>query len=349
MSYSNTESNTLPSSLTRALLEWYDQNARVLPWRTDKEPYHVWLSEIMLQQTGVEVVKEYYLRFLDAFPTIQALAEAEEQKVLKLWEGLGYYSRARNLMRTARIVVEKQSGRFPDTYEEILKLPGVGPYTAGAIASICYEHPIPAVDGNVVRVVTRLADIRAEVTEAVKKHIMTLLEDIYPVGRCGDFTQSLMELGAVVCIPNGMPKCSICPVSDLCIAFKSNDTMSLPVKKQKPAKKTQELTVFHLSFGDETALRRREDSGLLSGLWELPNVSGILNEHEAVKAAAEWGVKPLALIRSSRRSHVFTHVRWDMLCYYIQCGARPSCLSWASRPQLADTYVLPTAFKKLLE
>ena len=339
----------IPGLLPQRLLAWYDSNARTLPWRIDKDPYRVWISEIMLQQTGVAVVKDYYARFLAVFPTIEALAAADEQKVLKLWEGLGYYSRARNLMKTAQVIIRDDGGRFPETYEEILKLPGIGPYTAGAIASICFDQPAPAVDGNVVRVIARIAGIYSEVSNAIKKSITASLKAIYPADRRGDFTQSLMELGAVVCIPNGAPKCASCPVSDLCIAHRDGTVMSLPVKKQKQPKKQQEFTVFLLSCGDSIALWRRGDSGLLAGLWELPNIPGILTDTEAVALAAEWGARPSALLRSSRRSHVFTHIKWDMVCYYIDCAAQANRFMWASRRQLSVMYPLPTAFKKLVD
>jgi A/G-specific adenine glycosylase len=339
----------LPRVLPQRLLAWYGQNARLLPWRKDTDPYHVWLSEIMLQQTGVEVVKAYYTRFLEAFPTVEALSAADGQKVLKLWEGLGYYSRARNLIKTARLITGDCGGRFPELIGDIAKLPGIGPYTAGAIASICFNQPTPAVDGNVLRVIARVAGIEDAVTDSVKKRIAASLEAIYPADRRGDFTQSLMELGAVVCIPNGAPNCAYCPVSDICAAFRDGTALSLPVKKQKQAKRLQALTVFLLSCGGSLALRRRADSGLLAGLWELPNVPGILDETEAVTLAADWGVRPLALKKASRRSHVFTHVKWDMLCYTVECAAQPPGFTWVSREALSDTYALPTAFKKLLD
>jgi A/G-specific adenine glycosylase len=302
----------------------------------------------MLQQTGVSVVKEYYLRFLEAFPTIEALAAADEHKVLKQWEGLGYYSRARSLMKTAQLIVFEYGGRFPDTYEEILKLPGIGPYTAGAIASICFDLSVPAVDGNVVRVIARIAGLHAEVTEALKNSIKASLKEIYPAERRGDFTQSLMELGSVVCVPNGIPKCDACPISGLCKAHRDGTVMSLPAKSQKKAKKQQELTVFLLTCGENIALRRRESKGLLAGLWELPNVSGRLSDHEAIAIAARWGAAPSALTKSLERSHIFTHIKWDMVCYFIECDAMPLCFTWVSRRMLLETYALPTAFKKFL-
>ncbi len=269
--------------------------------------------------------------------------------MLKLWEGLGYYSRARNLMKTARIIVRDCGGRFPETQEEIAKLPGIGPYTAGAIASICFNQAAPAVDGNVVRVIARVMGLDDEVTEAVKKRITAALKAIYPLGRRGDFTQSLMELGAVVCIPNGAPKCAGCPVSGICTANRDGTALSLPVKRRKQEKRQEALTVFLLSCGGSIALRRRADSGLLAGLWELPNAPGSLPDTEAVAVAARWGVKPIALKKAFRRSHVFTHIKWDMLCYTIDCAAQPPCFEWVNRRDLSDTYALPTAFRKLVD
>lgn len=224
----------LQHALPRILLEWYDQNARLLPWRKDCIPYHIWLSEIMLQQTRVEVVKTYYTRFLEEIPTVEELAQTDEQKLLKLWEGLGYYSRARNLQKTARRIVDEYVGHFPETYEQLLKLPGVGPYTAGAIASICFGQPVPAVDGNVLRVISRIMglDDRVKASEG-KKLITASLVEIYPKDRSGDFTQSLMELGATVCLPKGTPKCRICPVSTFCKAFQNNTGLHWSGKQNK--------------------------------------------------------------------------------------------------------------------
>lgn len=339
----------LPAALPKLLLSWYDQNARPLPWRRDRDPYHVWISEVMLQQTGVEAVKKYYNRFLEAFPTIDALANAEEQALLKLWEGLGYYTRAKNLQKAARLIVREYGGLFPDSYEKIAALPGIGPYTAGAIASICFNLPTPAVDGNVIRVITRLAGIPDTVTEAVKKHIADALREIYPPERRGDFTQSLMELGAVVCVPNGPPKCDSCPAGALCKAKKDGTALSLPVKAPKADKRQETRTVFILTCGDRLALRRRDGGGLLAGLWELPNVAGQLDDTAAVAMAAGWGARPTALLKATERRHVFTHVRWDMTCYHIRCITQAPDFVWVTPDELRSTYPLPTAFKKCLD
>jgi A/G-specific adenine glycosylase len=345
----NKDKFALPPELPRLLLDWYDRNARPLPWRRDRDPYRVWVSEVMLQQTGVEVVKEYYARFLEVFPTVERLAEADEAVLLKLWEGLGYYARARNMQKAARTVCDEYGGNFPDTYEALRLLPGVGPYTAGALASICFDLPAPAVDGNVVRVVTRVAGIRDEITDDVKKSIGTALRAVYPQKRRGDFTQSLMELGAVVCLPNGAPKCGICPIAGLCTAKRDGDAAALPIKPKKQPKRQEEHTVFLLKCLGGTALRRREGAGLLGGLWELPNVPGLLGEAEAVGQASRWGVRPAELKKATRRSHVFTHIRWDMVCYEIECLEPAAEFTWAGDGALRDTYSLPTAFRKFLE
>ncbi len=340
----------LSPALPPILLEWYAQNARPLPWRRDSIPYHVWISEIMLQQTRAEVVKAYYIRFLDEIPTVEALAKADEGKLLKLWEGLGYYSRARNLQKAAGMITDEYAGRFPDTYEQLLKLPGVGPYTAGAIASICFHQPVPAVDGNVLRIISRIAGISEPVdTPAMKKRITAALARIYPAGQSGAFTQSLMELGATVCLPNGAPKCGICPLTGLCSALRSDSVSRFPVKPEKKSRKTQKLTVLMLSCRGSLAIRRREKSGLLAGLWEFPNLYEEMDERQAFALAAQWETAPVSITRSARRTHVFTHIQWDMMCYYIDCAAQPACFTWADRASLSQTYALPTAFRMFLE
>ena len=222
----------LYQALPELLLPWYAGTARDLPWRHDREPYHVWLSEIMLQQTRVEAVKGYYNRFLTALPTIEQLANAEENLLLKLWEGLGYYNRVRNLQKAAQIITDEYGGRFPQRYADILALPGIGTYTAGAIASICFEQPTPAVDGNVLRVIARLTEDFAVIdTPQKKREITAALAAVYPAGHCGAFTQSLMELGAVVCVPNGVPNCAACPLEPLCRAHKNGTEQLLPVRR----------------------------------------------------------------------------------------------------------------------
>ncbi len=329
------------------LLPWYEQNKRDLPWRRDREPYHVWLSEIMLQQTRVEAVKGYYARFLEALPTAEALADGEEALLLKLWEGLGYYNRARNLQKATKIVA--QSG-FPDTYEGLLTLPGVGEYTAGAVASICFDRPVAAVDGNVLRVLSRYLADPSPITEAaVKKRAKAALEAVYPVDRPGDFTQALMELGATVCVPNGPPKCEACPLKGQCGAFLEGKTALFPVKAPKKERKTEERTVFLLRCGDKLALEKRPARGLLAGLWQLPNVEGMLSLEQALAQAAAWGCEPHDLVSQRHKKHIFTHITWEIEGFTITCGREDSRFVWATPAQLEEEYALPTAFRQFLE
>ena len=336
--------------LPQRLLPWFRDNARDLPWRQDREPYHVWLSEIMLQQTRVETVKGYYTRFLAALPTVEDLAAAPVEQVQKLWEGLGYYSRAQNLQKAARVIAERYGGSFPDTYEQLLDLPGIGAYTAGAIASICFELPTPAVDGNVLRVIARLTGLDDCVDEPkVKTAVGERLKAVYPTGACGAFTQSLMELGAVVCVPNGEPICDQCPVADLCAARLEGRIREFPIKAEKRARREEELTVFLIRSTDgRIAIRRRPEEGLLAGLWELPHEDGFLDETAALEAVRMLGCEPKELIRQLRRRHIFTHVTWQMRCYELLCR---SCgeLIWASPEDLQSAYALPTAFRQFLE
>lgn len=346
------ENKTEQSVLVRLpehLLPWYDSNARDLPWRHSREPYRVWVSEIMLQQTRVEVVVGYYNRFMEAFPTVQSLAEAEESRVMKLWEGLGYYSRARNLQKAAKIIAYERSGVFPDTAEVLERLPGIGAYTAGAIASICFERPSAAVDGNVLRIITRITADKSPIDlPATKRKIGELLEVIYPKGRCGDFTQALMELGACVCTPKS-PDCSACPVSMLCAARREDAVQKFPVKLPKAEKRVEQRTVFLLRCGEEIAICRREETGLLAGLWQFPNCAGALSAEEAVRQAEQFGAEPFELVRVVHRTHIFTHIRWEMTGYVLDCGARCGGFVWADRKALAETYMLPTAFRIFLK
>ncbi len=336
-------------ALPSRLLPWFSKNARALPWREDKNPYRVWLSEIMLQQTRVEAVRGYFLRFLEAFPDVATLAAADTDAVLKMWEGLGYYSRARNLQKAAQKIMAEHGGSFPSSYKDILALPGVGAYTAGAIASICFEQPTPAVDGNVLRVSARIANSDAPIdSPAVKNAVTAALEKVYPPGRCGDFTQSLMELGAMICTPKS-PKCEACPLSDICLAKQHGTASSLPKKTPKKERRKEEKTVFFFTAEDKVAVRKRDAKGLLAGLWEFPNVEGTLGADEAVKTAAALYVEPGAPTKAKERIHVFTHVEWHMTCYYIPCRNTPPSFVWVNRDELIKDIALPTAFKMFLE
>ena len=336
------------AKLPPALLPWYRQNARDLPWRRNREPYAVWLSEIMLQQTRVEAVRAYYLRFLDAFPTLEALAQAPEEQLLKLWEGLGYYTRARNLQKAAQIIVNEYAGQFPSEYAQIAALPGVGPYTAGAIASICFEAPTPAVDGNVVRSIARITEQFQPLGHPKNKRAIAMaLAEVYPSGAFGDFTQSLMELGATICLPQN-PKCPLCPAQSFCMAYRNGTVDLLPSKEKKRPRRVEERTVFLLNHAGRLALERRQNQGILAGLWQLPNLPGHLSETEALQAAANWGLKPLGIEKAVHKTHVFTHLEWKMVCYSLSCGRATTDFIWASPEELSQTYSLPTAFRIFL-
>lgn len=329
----------LPKELPELLLGWYAAGHRDLPWRRDREPYHVWLSEVMLQQTRVEAVRGYYLRFLAELPDISALAACPPDRLAKLWEGLGYYSRMRNLQKAAQVIVSEYGGVFPQEYEKIRALPGVGDYTAGAVASICFDQPEPAVDGNVLRVLSRVADDPSPVTDAaVKKEYAARLREIYPAGHCCEFTQSLMELGATLCGPNTQPQCTLCPLRAHCLALARGTQLLRPVKAPKKEKRAEEKTVFILRCGEKIA-----------GLWELPNVDGLLSAQEALTQAARWDAHPRELVRASEKTHIFTHIRWKMTGYTIECASECPAFEWAGPERFRQDVALPTAFRMFLE
>lgn len=337
--------------IVEPLLKWYKENARRLPWRENKNPYNVWISEIMLQQTRVEAVIPYYERFLKAFPTVQELAECDEEKLMKLWEGLGYYSRARNLKKAAQMICGEYQGNFPAEFDMVVKLPGIGNYTAGAVCSIAFEKPVAAVDGNVLRVITRLTKNPADITDnRFREEMKKKLEKVYPEGECGDFTQSLMELGAMVCVPNGAPKCGQCPIRKLCMACRENCQMEYPVKKKKAERKIEKKTVFILRCGKETAFRKRGGEGILKEMWELPNEDGHLSEEEIFrwlgqnKLKAEGGPEKL-----NSRKHIFTHIEWHMDNYFIQCENKSDVFTWLEDSRVEQEMALPTAFKKVYD
>ncbi|MCL2588586.1 MAG: A/G-specific adenine glycosylase [Oscillospiraceae bacterium] len=333
-----------------ALLPWYLAHARDLPWRHNQDPYRVWLSEIMLQQTRVEAVRGYYARFLEALPTIHDLSQVDDDKLLKLWEGLGYYNRAKNLKRAACVIMDDYGGVFPQTHKEILALPGIGPYTAGAIASICFGLPYPAVDGNVLRVYTRLlANADCIDLPAVKQQVTDELSEILPATDPATFNQAIMELGAMVCAPNGAPKCELCPLSHLCQSKVAGTQMEYPVRLKKKARRIETKTVFILHTGDTLAVEKRDSEGLLGGLWALPNVPGTLDERAALELVKSWGAEPIELSRMSRKKHIFTHIEWHMTGYYMQCRTQSHRFTWADDDHRTDRVALPTAFRQFLE
>ena len=335
--------------LPALLLPWYRENRRTLPWRADREPYHIWLSEIMLQQTRVEAVKGYYSRFLDALPTIEALANCDDELLHKLWEGLGYYSRVRNLKKAAVVIMEQHGGHFPETYEEILSLPGIGEYTAGAISSIAFDLPTPAVDGNVLRVVSRLLDDPSPIDlPEMKKRVRAQLSEIYPE-EAGDFTQALMELGATLCGPNWKPRCGECPCREICLGHRHGTAEALPIKSPKKEKRQEQRTVFILSCGGRFALQKRPNKGLLAGLWEFPNVSGHLSTTEAISALEAMDLSPREIYREVSRKHIFTHIIWDMKGIYLDISDPAGPFRWFTEDEINTQAALPTAFRLFWE
>ena len=330
------------------LLPWYRENRRELPWRQTLDPYRIWVSEIMLQQTRVEAVKGYYARFLDRLPDIAALASCDDDELHKLWEGLGYYSRVRNLKKAAQVIEERHGGVFPQDHAAVLALPGIGDYTAGAICSIAFARPTPAVDGNVLRVLARLrADEEAIDLPQVKKRVREELAAVYPTDCPGEFTQALMELGATVCVPNGEPKCDLCPCREICQGRESWQT--LPVKLPKRAKKQEDRTVFILHCGDRYAIEKRPSRGLLADLWQFPNVAGHLSAAEAVAWAEERGLHPRNVEKSIDRNHIFTHIRWDLRGWFLEVDAAAGGFTWLTLDEIDTQAALPTAFRQFRE
>ncbi len=344
------------------LLDWFRQNARVLPWRKSPDAYRVWVSEIMLQQTRVEAVKPYYERFLRELPDVSALAACPEERLLKLWEGLGYYNRVRHMQEAARVIMRDYDGEVPQEYEQLLSLPGIGHYTAGAIASIAYGRPYPAVDGNVLRVLMRLtgdasdiakqsvrsrvedwlsgwmqmfaadsitgnnADGETENADRVRKRnfcvtacaVLDLSKTGKGYGNPGMFNQALMELGALVCLPNGEPHCAECPWQPYCVACREGRTDTLPVKTKATKRRIEKKTVFLVWDGDQVAIDKRADKGLLAGLYELPNCEGHLTQEEAVAYVRQMGYDPLQIQPLADAKHIFSHVEWHMIGYAVR-------------------------------
>ena len=313
--------------LTAALLAWYDRNARTLPWRGIHDPYRTWVSEAMLQQTRVETVLSYYDRFLSRFPDLPSLASAEEADVLKMWEGLGYYSRARNLLKGARMVMEQYGGVLPDNPEHLRTICGIGPYMAGAIASIAFSVPVPAVDGNVIRVISRLFGIRDDASVPVVRHkIEALAADLVPPDRPGDHNQAMMDLGATVCVP-GTPDCNRCPLTAFCDAFQQGDAADLPVLPKARKPKSLSWTVLVIRSGNRVLLRRRTEK-LLQGLWCFPMLEGHLSPEDLLPVLR----KKLFLSGCDLRDHgvarhVFTHQVWDMRLYSLRTDENASAPS----------------------
>lgn len=334
------------------LLKWYDQNARILPWREHPSAYRVWISEVMLQQTRVNAVKPYFERFMKECSTIHDLAHISEDKLLKLWEGLGYYNRAKNLKRAAQIIEEKFGGRLPSDRKCLQSLPGIGPYTAGAISSIAFGHKVPAVDGNVLRVMSRVLANKEDITcTAVKKEIEKIIYKILPEKRAGDFNQALMELGAVICVPNGAPKCTACPLSPICQGYQQGIEEKLPIKAKKKKRTIEKKTIFLLVYEEYILIRQRPNKGLLSNMWEFPNVEGYLSNQKCKEKMQQWKIDVKQILPLNSSKHIFTHKEWRMIGYLIIINKKPKELKgiWVTKQQILDKYSIPSAFQHYLK
>lgn len=337
--------------LTGSLLHWYDYNKRILPWRENKDPYRIWVSEIMLQQTRVEAVKPYFDRFMEAFPQVSDLAQADDERLMKLWEGLGYYNRARNLKAAAQKVMEEYDGEIPADYDALLSLNGIGAYTAGAIGSIAFDLQVPAVDGNVMRVLARLwGDDSDILKEKTKRKMGERIRRYIPKERPGDFNQALIETGAVLCVPNGEPLCGGCPFRTVCAAKIEGLTGLLPVKSPKKKRKIEEKTVLLLEYQDKIAIRKRAEEGLLASLYEFPNESAALNKEELSRLFS-GRVKRIEELCEAK--HIFSHTEWHMKGYFLsltdpeigvllEAGEPVFFVEWK---ELKERYALPNAFQ----
>lgn len=339
------------------LLKWYQLNKRDLPWRAGKNPYYIWVSEIMLQQTRVEAVKPYFQRFLSELPTVDALAQCPEDKLMKLWEGLGYYNRVRNMQKAAQIVSQEYQGILPADYDQLLALPGIGSYTAGAIASIAYGISVPAVDGNVLRILARLHADPSDIAKqsAKKKAEQSLLDlmtgedtDLLIRENPGELNQAWMDLGATVCLPGGEPACDSCPIAEFCQAHRQGEELQFPVKTKKQKRRLEDRTILLIQDGEKIALRRRPTEGLLAGLYEFPNLEGHLTEEETVKWVEDLGLLPLQIKPLEAAKHIFSHVEWHMEGYLIRVASFEGTLKenyiLAEVRTAEKQYAIPSAY-----
>ncbi len=331
-------------AMAEPLCEWFEAGKRLLPWRVEPTPYRVWVSEIMLQQTRIEAVLPYFERFMNELPDVRALASVDPDRLMKLWEGLGYYSRARNLQKAAQQIMERHGGELPADYDALLSLAGIGEYTAGAIASIAFGIPVPAVDGNVLRVLARLTGSHEDVMKpAVRKTMAALAAALVPRDRPASFNQGLMELGERVCLPNTMPRCEACPIAKHCAVAGTPEAASLPVRAPKKPRRIEHKTVFVLLTDEHprrVLLHKRPDEGLLAGLWELPNTDGEQPLPLDVTAVGEQ-----MALTSSR--HIFSHIEWHMqgVLQIVTPTALPKDYEFVGLDALLTDHALPTAFR----
>lgn len=338
------------------LLKWYDTNRRILPWREEPTPYRVWISEVMLQQTRVEAVKPYFERFMKALPDIESLAKVSEDELLKLWEGLGYYNRARNLKEAACRIMDEYRGKMPSDYHELLKLKGIGSYTAGAISSIAFGKPYPAVDGNVLRVVSRVCKREDDILNpTVKKNLEKELLTIMP-SRAGDFNQAMMEIGATVCIPNGVPHCDVCPLAEICMAKADGVQMEYPKKSDKKARVIEEKTILIIRDDIRTVLCKRPAKGLLAGMYEFPSLEGYKSPDEVMNWLEQKGLKIIRIVPLKESKHIFTHKEWHMCGYMVKVDEldlkeKEMQAGWffAEPVETEQKYPIPSAFAAYTE
>lgn len=336
--------------IVEPLMEWYEKEHRILPWRESKNPYYIWISEIMLQQTRVEAVRPFFMRFIEALPTIEDVAACQEEQLLKLWEGLGYYNRVRNIQKAAIRVVEEYDGKLPADYELLKGLPGIGNYTAGAVASIAYDLPVPAVDGNVLRVYTRIMEDYSDILkQSVKTRVEKEFLEVMPKKNSGILNQALMELGAMICVPNGAPKCECCPIASLCKARKNQSAMQLPVKKKNKERKKEEKTILVLRDGERVAIQKRPSKGLLAGLYELPNLEGHMEAEEVLEWVKMQGLQPMRILPLEEAKHIFSHVEWHMTGYLVKVAALEQTeneqMIFAEIAEVEREYPIPAAFQ----
>jgi len=327
------------------LLTWYDEHKRILPWRDHPTPYRVWVSEIMLQQTRVEAVKPYYQRFLQALPTLKDLAMCEDDMLAKLWEGLGYYNRVRNMKKCAVICMDQYNGNLPADYDKLLELPGIGAYTAGAIASIAYHIPVSAVDGNVLRVFSRVLYSEDDILkETTKKKFQQIIQSYLPQ-RCDAFNQALMEIGALICVPNGTPLCHKCPVASECIAYQLHDQKRLPIKHRKKKRTVEQHTVLVMIYDHKVHLIKRPASGLLADLYQFDFLDGFADE-ETIQAYVESYGSIREILPLSDAVHIFSHKEWHMNGWlvFLQDLSKPNEV-WVNAKQLRQSYAVASAFK----
>lgn len=337
------------------LMEWYDRNKREMIWRDHFDPYYIWLSEIMLQQTRIEAAKEYFVRFTDELPDIRRLAQVSEERLMKLWEGLGYYNRARNLKKAAEIVMQDYGGKLPADFDALLALPGIGPYTAGAIASIAFGIKAPAVDGNVLRVVMRYLACDDDISKvSVRRKVEQRILDVMP-DRPGDFNQAVMELGEVICIPNGAPLCSQCPIQDTCQARACGCPEKYPQRAEKKPRRSERRTVVVMEYRGGIAIRRRPEKGLLAGLYEFPSLDGWMPLEDMGEQMRQWGIEEAHILSMGEATHIFSHVEWHMRGIHVRIEedndvrGLPGDVIFVTKEELERKYMLPVAFHMYLK